>query len=173
METQLVMNENPTIHWLISALASIIIVLTRLSDILRTELILSFQTIISLVFLSQASAYFVKTKTNLHNWKKKEQTLLKKQQCCIWSGQVCGMSHPLPRNKKSKNKTAKPLDTKIVFFELKVHSFIYLACVFSRPLTWSCRRRWEGWRWGRWTPGWSRRGSTPWRGREMVETTWD
>lgn len=29
-------------------------------------------------------------------------------------------------------------------------------------LTWSCHTRWEGWKWGRLTPGWSPQGSTPW-----------
>lgn len=46
--------------------------------------------------------------------------------------------------------------------------------VYLLTLTWSCHRRWEGWRWGRWTPGWSQLGSTPWEGERERETSmWD
>lgn len=36
--------------------------------------------------------------------------------------------------------------------------------IYLVTLTWSCHRRWEGLRWGMWTPGWSQLRSTPWRG---------
>lgn len=52
------------------------------------------------------------------------------------------------------------------------HYTIVLTNIYLISLTWSCHTQWEGWRWGRWTPGWSQLGNMPWRGERGDIRTW-